>query len=384
MTFPKNTSRSDPAMAFAALPSLACLLWDSHEGARGCPRGTLNLIEESDTGLLFNSEFNPDLIEYQEGYENSLSFSHTFSGYLKDYAKHVVAGAPAAAPRIAEIGCGDGEFLELAIKAGAAAGMGIEPSWKLNRETVLADGRIQILPQSLDAATAPQLRAFDPDLVISRQVLEHVTDPVAFLTLIRESLAPKPVPCVIEVPSATFMYKGGTPWEVIYEHRSYFTEQTLGLIMEKAGYEVTGMETTFNGLFISATGKPNPAARVRSQSEDSDLAYWRGAWKGRLKTWKEDLAQRQAAGQRIALWGAGARGIMFLNIADPGNYIGKVIDLNPRKYGFHAAGSGHKISPPSDLVDYQPEMVIVMNPVYEEEIRSDLAKLGLNPEICIA
>ena len=29
-------------------------------------------------------------------------------------------------------------------------------------------------------------------------------------------------------------------------------------------------------------------------------------------------------------------------------------------------------------------MVIIMNPVYEEEIRADLAKLGLKPEVCIA
>jgi hypothetical protein len=180
------------------------------------------------------------------------------------------------------------------------------------------------------------------------------------------------------------MYKGGTPWEVIYEHRSYFTEESLGLIMEKAGYEVTGMETTFNGLFISATGRPNPSVEVRPQSADPDIAHWRDAWKERLETWKKDLNQRRQDGQRVALWGAGARGIMFLNLADPDNFIGKVVDLNPRKYGYYTAGSGHEISPPSDLQTYQPQMVIIMNPVYEEEIRTDLAKLGLKPEVCIA
>lgn len=379
-----NTSRTSPVMSLAGLPSLACLLWDSPESARNCPRGSIRLIEEPGTGLLFNADFDPHLVEYQEGYENSLSFSHTFSGYLKGYAKQVVNTAPCDAPRIAEIGCGDAEFLVRTIEEGAAAGLGIEPSWKLDRVPSLADGRVQILPEALDSNTAPKLRAFEPDLVISRQVLEHATDPVAFLNLIRESLLPKPVPCVIEVPSATFMYKGGTPWEVIYEHRSYFTEESLGLIMEKAGYEVTGMETTFNGLFISATGRPNPSVEVRPQSADPDITHWRAAWNERLEAWKKDLNQRRQEGQRVALWGAGARGIMFLNLADPDNFIGKTIDLNPRKYGYHTAGSGHEISPPSDLVAYQPQMVIIMNPVYEEEIRADLAKLGLKPEICIA
>jgi hypothetical protein len=33
------------------------------------------------------------------------------------------------------------------------------------------------------------------------------------------------------------------------------------------------------------------------------------------------------------------------------------------------------------LVDRKPQLVIPMNPIYEREIRTDLAAMGLDPEV---
>jgi hypothetical protein len=45
------------------------------------------------------------------------------------------------------------------------------------------------------------------------------------------------------------------------------------------------------------------------------------------------------------------------------------------------AGTGHEIVSPESMKKFRPDVVIVMNPVYKEEIRKELQKMGLAPEI---
>ena len=45
------------------------------------------------------------------------------------------------------------------------------------------------------------------------------------------------------------------------------------------------------------------------------------------------------------------------------------------------SGTGQKIVAPEFLKDYKPDVVIVMNGIYCDEIGKDLKKLGLDPEI---
>lgn len=51
------------------------------------------------------------------------------------------------------------------------------------------------------------------------------------------------------------------------------------------------------------------------------------------------------------------------------------VDLNPRKHGTFVGGSGQKIVAPQFLVDYRPTVVILLNPMYEREIRAALDEL---------
>jgi hypothetical protein len=59
------------------------------------------------------------------------------------------------------------------------------------------------------------------------------------------------------------------------------------------------------------------------------------------------------------------------------------VDLNPRKQGMYIAGVGQKIVYPEFLQDYQPEIIIIMNPIYEQEIRQLTDNLGLKPELIL-
>jgi hypothetical protein len=48
------------------------------------------------------------------------------------------------------------------------------------------------------------------------------------------------------------------------------------------------------------------------------------------------------------------------------------------------AGTGARIVPPEFLSEYRPDVVVVVNPSYEQEIRTRLGELGVEAELLVA
>jgi hypothetical protein len=86
-------------------------------------------------------------------------------------------------------------------------------------------------------------------------------------------------------------------------------------------------------------------------------------------------------GLRMVIWGAGSKGVAFLTTLKIRDEIAYAVDINPYKHGTYMAGTGHEIVGPAFLRKYQPDVVIVMNPIYREDIRQDLNRMGLTPEL---
>ena len=61
--------------------------------------------------------------------------------------------------------------------------------------------------------------------------------------------------------------------------------------------------------------------------------------------------------------------------------VGYVVDINPYKHNTFSAKTGHKIIPPDFLRDYNPDVVIIMNPIYHREIQQNLKQMKLSPKI---
>jgi C-methyltransferase-like protein len=81
----------------------------------------------------------------------------------------------------------------------------------------------------------------------------------------------------------------------------------------------------------------------------------------------------------------GAKGVTFLNIVDPvGSVISHIVDINSRKLGRFVPGGGQQVVEPNSLRELHPDVIILMNAIYRDEVASDIAGLGLNPEILVA
>jgi hypothetical protein len=57
------------------------------------------------------------------------------------------------------------------------------------------------------------------------------------------------------------------------------------------------------------------------------------------------------------------------------------VDINPYKHGTYMAGTGQEIVGPEFLRAYRPDVVIVMNPIYCNEIQRDLDGMGITAEL---
>ena len=86
-------------------------------------------------------------------------------------------------------------------------------------------------------------------------------------------------------------------------------------------------------------------------------------------------------GKKIVLWGSGSKGVSFLTTLSVPEEIEYVVDINPYRQGHYMSGTGHKIVGPEFLKEYQPDVVVVMNGIYCEEIGKNLQEMGLHPQM---
>jgi len=97
--------------------------------------------------------------------------------------------------------------------------------------------------------------------------------------------------------------------------------------------------------------------------------------------WSNRIDDARRRGLRVAMWGAGAKGTIFMNVVPCAAAIESVVDLNPRKRGMYVPGTGHRVIAPEELKDNPPDVILVVNPLYESEVAKMTQQLGLQAEL---
>jgi hypothetical protein len=73
--------------------------------------------------------------------------------------------------------------------------------------------------------------------------------------------------------------------------------------------------------------------------------------------------------------------VAFLTTLDTIDKIQYVVDINPHRHGKFIPGVGKQIMSPEFLKEYQPDRVIVMNPIYCDEIQKMLDDMGVKTQV---
>ncbi len=356
------------------LPTLPNARVDDPELARSVPVGDLQIVACEHCAHLFNRRFDEAAIGYDVRYDNSLHFSPTFVAHAAELVDRLRTTFDLDGSTIAEIGCGSADLLTMLCEASAARGFGFDPSVDPDRPALKRSPRV-----TLSATSYPLDGSLRPDLLLSQHVLEHLADPVAVLATTAATLAAGGN-CYHEVPNGEQILRDTAIWDLIYEHVSYFTTVSLREALRRAGLCPTNVGTAFADQYLWVTARlsavngpvPDPVAveeilgDARRFGERSRQALERAA---------EQLDDALRRGP-VVLWGAGSKGISYLNLVDPHGMIAGVVDVNPRKVGTYVPGPGHRIGGPADVPGWAPATVLVANPVYIAEISRQVGELA--------
>jgi SAM-dependent methyltransferase len=354
-------------------------LYPSREAARLATHGTLDIVGCNACGFAWNRAFEPSLVVYDSEYENDQTHSAAFAAHVRARAADVVGSAPVRDPiDYLEIGCGQGGFIREVVRTAAGrlrSAEGFDPAWRGRDAAGPAGSRIHKVYFSADT----QYRLIHaPNAVASRHTIEHVPDPVAFLSAIRAALGPASRANIfIETPCITWILSREAMQDLFYEHCSLFTAGALRYAMEKSGFGPITVHHVFGGQYLWATGV------ARANNDPSRLPCHYPGHASELgarfaEKWSAAVMAARQTGT-VAIWGAGAKGVTFALLTDPEAQIFDcAIDINPGKQGLHLAGSGLPVLSPSAAAERKPATIFVMNPNYLDEIKSLTSDLGIN------
>ena len=361
------------------------VLWKTREDALGAKRGEIRLALCADCSHIFNIAFDPDAMEYTQDYENSLHFSPFFQDYARSLAEKLIERHNLYGKDVIEIGCGKGDFLMLLSELGNNRGVGFDATYASER-TAGTDRVVFI--QDLYSA---RYSGYKGDMLLSRQVLEHIDYPRGFLETFRSALKVNGSAVVFcEVPNVLYTIRELAVWDIIYEHFSYFSSHSLRTLFTAAGYAVSAIEESFEGQFLCLEARPSSSARAERGDEDlfnrfkKEVAGFSKKYSGKLLAWKGELGRMAEKAQKAVVWGGGSKGVSFLNALDAGRSIEFVVDINPYKHGTYMPGTGQEIVSPCFLSEYRPDVIVLMNPNYAPEVWGTVRDMGLRSRILIA
>lgn len=290
--------------------------------------------------------------DYYSNYVNVPSSSLQQQSFQAEQAREFVGRFGLQDRLILEVGCGDGFFLDQLRAAGASC-FGIEPS-RVQRELALARG-LSVEDGLMAEHRRLPLGPFDA--FVTRQVFEHVEDMQGFLRAIRSHMKPSAVG-LVEVPQLETLLAGDRFFDFIPEHLNYFSRRTLRLVLELAGFEVMAVDSVQDDEALRALVRRCEPPVLDGLARKKDAL-------------RVDIAQfvrhHRARGEKVAVWGAGGKGLSILASVDLDG-IDLIVDSDPHKVGRFTPASHRCVESTQALLDREVGAVIITAPAYYKEI----------------
>jgi 2-polyprenyl-3-methyl-5-hydroxy-6-metoxy-1,4-benzoquinol methylase len=252
---------------------------------------------------------------------------------------------------VLEIGCGDGYFLSQFADYSRIVGFEPSPEGKLAQErgVSLIDSYF-----SLDS-----VKEFDNfDIVILRQVLEHVVNPKAFIKEVKQKIS-KDGLLYLEVPNGSKSIAKSRFHDFYYEHVSYFTKSSMILLLEHAGFEVVSCISEYDEEIIAVV------ARYLGDEVVDEVQ----GLTSKIKSVHAQVQKWIKENKKIVGWGTAGNGSLFFSLLDINDrQIEFVVDSDKRKQGMFLPITNQKVISPNDLFNISPDVVIVLSQFHSNEI----------------
>jgi SAM-dependent methyltransferase len=370
------------------VPVHSCLMLPTRQEALDFPCGDILLGCCQQCGFITNLLYDPQLAAYAPNYEDQQSFSPTFNRFALEIANRLIDRHDLHDKKIVEIGCSKGDFLLLLCELGNNRGVGIDPSAVVGRVQSVASDRVQFIQDYYSERYTEHVG----ELICCRHTLEHIYPTAEFVQTVRRSIAgtsrsrDASTTVFFELPDTGRILRDLAFEDIYYEHCSYFTPGSLGRLFRHCEFEVTDLQLAYDNQYILIEALPANHATAHPQEESvaqtqAEVQHFVRQIQQKLDDWKTYLYEAHRQGKRVVIWGSGSKCVSFLTTLQAQDWVEYVVDINPYRQGQFIPGLGKEIMAPEFLKGYQPDQIIIMNPIYRDEIQQMLDRMGVVTEL---
>lgn len=336
------------------------------------PRLPLRFVRCVDCGHVFNTAFDYTRVPYADKPNRMFNRGADWSGFVSQLQSEMLDRLPTH-PVVVEIGHGEGYFLR-ALHDARPAGryVGFDP----NGTATTAGPALEFRNMLFDPE--PHILELNPDLILSRHVLEHLSDPLAFIqrmTFAASMTGIRPL-LYLEVPCIDRALATGRIEDFYYEHNSHFTTESFSRMLRRSFTAIDALGHGYNGevvyAFLRLKGSLEHVEHART------AAAFRECTESARGTVALELASLYLSGQRVAIWGGTGKSAAFMHAfsVDAGRFP-LVVDSDPGKVGSFVPGTGQRIQH-RDVLKQHPAGIILIPPQWRAaDILAEIEREGI-------
>lgn len=271
-----------------------------------------------------------------------------------------------------EIGAAYGYILHGLLVRGAKEAIGVEPG-----EEGIKGSRQWDVPIIKDFFPTPKLEGRQFDVALSHCVLEHVEDPLALLQAKYTALKPGGL-VFVAVPGSEEKMSIGDLSIVTHQHINYFTKTTIRTVLAQAGFSDIGIITSSKRSILMAWGLKKSAvtlSRIKAPDNDLLLRRFSDSFTANVHAIQNMVDILQGAGKTVGLYAPDANLAGLISYDSPP----RIFNTDAKKHGMYVVSTAGPFEPPENLISNPVDAVLVAPVDYDEEIRTDLKRMGIPP-----
>lgn len=338
-------------------------------------RGNIELYGCDYCGMVWNNAFDAQLMQYDSVYEETQAYSATFNDFHQWLVNYLIDTYAMRGKSVIEIGCGKGEFLNLLANSGISEGVGFDPSFDSTRFQQHANlsFKKEFFPPSGEHPTA--------DFYICKMTLEHIDQPRQFIAELSAYIGDDNATVVVQVPALQRILDEFAYWDIYYEHCNYFSASSLRYLFTSNGFEIVEISNIYADQYINVVARSGNARKLLLQPQGVlDTAQFTTGVQERLEQWR-NLLVPFAQNNALLIWGAASKAVGLVS-AIPELKIGtRLVDINPNKQGSYLPSTELKIESPENLRNAKLKLIVVANPIYMEEVKTEVLRLNISGSV---
>ena len=334
----------------------------------------LDFVQCLQCSHVYNKSFKYEDVPYSDKPNLMFNNGAIWSGFIQDVIDNLAKNLPEN-PTIIEIGHGDGSFLS-ALSQHCKTGrfIGFDPNGAAAGDDHLTFKQELFMPLT-------HVAEYKPDLIIMRHIVEHLSDPLAFLQSFALAAAVENhnMRFYIETPCIDNVLTSNRTVDFYYEHTNQFTTKSFTAMLNTAGFSCKEISHGYAREVIYTHADLTPNQDLKATL--SGAGHFRTITEKAIPHIKQQIKNYKTQGHSLAIWGGTGKSAAFMNRYKINkDVIDYVIDSDPRKAGTFVPGTAQQIYTVDRLLEKPVDIIIIPPQWRAKDITIEMQERGVTAQ----